>query len=202
MSDDLLIEKVAEFIDVFNDMLLLILTKFPDPLINIGLSEAKVLATENLLNLFNLELALMKKALGTFLKWIEVRENVVNCAKSLLGNLRELTEKKGDLRLRIKLFILPLMEDLLRVISRDREFYSKIGPVLPTISSTIERSKSMLQGVSAYLDFAGYNSEKSSLEVEEFFNAIMNRRLDVAEYLLGNMRKRFEKAKQRILRSL
>ncbi|MFX1486608.1 MAG: hypothetical protein ACFFBS_05890 [Promethearchaeota archaeon] len=202
MSDDLLIEKIAEFIDVFNDMLLLVLTKFPDPLINVGLSEAKVLATENLLNLFDLELALMKKALKTFQRWVEVRENVVNCAKSLLGNLCELTEKKSDLRLRIKLFILPLMEDLLRAISRDRELHSKIGPILPTISSSIERSKSMLQGVSAYFEFAGYNSEKSSLEIEEFFKAIMNRRLDVAEYLLGNMRKRFEKAKQRILGTL
>lgn len=204
MSDDLLKRRIAEFTRIFNDMLLAVLTKFPDPLVKTGSSEARFLATENLLSLFNLELDSIKKALKTFQRWIRVREDAVNCAKSLLRKLYELGGKRTDLKARIKLFILPLLEDLMRVISRDKEldFYSEIGPVLLTINKSIERSDSMLHGISAYLEFAGYNPKKLSLEAEEFFEAIANRRIDAADYLLENMRRRLEKAKRRILKSL
>lgn len=203
MSDDLLTGRIIEFTKAFNDMLLFVLTKFPNPPIKAESSKARLLATENLLSLFNLELALIKKALKSFQRWIRVREDAVNCTKSLLKRLYELPEKKSDLKGRIKLFVLPLLEDLMRVISRDKEldFYSEIGPVLLTISKSIERSDSMLYGLSMYLEFAGYNPKKLSLEAEEFFEAITNRRVDEADYLLQNMKRRFEKAKKRILES-
>ncbi|MFX0096303.1 MAG: hypothetical protein ACFE7E_00915 [Candidatus Hodarchaeota archaeon] len=203
MSDDLLAKRVAEFTKIFNDMLLLVLTKFPDSLTRTASSDARLLATENLLNLFNLELDSIKKAMKAFQTWIRVREDAVNCTKSLLRKLHELTEKKTDLKARIKLFILPLLEDLMRVITRDKEldYYSEIGPVLLTISKSIDRSDSMLHGISTYLEFAGYNPKKLSLEAEEFFDAIANRRVDAADYLLENMKRRLEKAKRRILKS-